>query len=370
MEANNLPLISTKVLLVEDEIIFQKQLQCYLQGFGALVQCSSSDEHCLPSISGFQPDIILVDLDPSGIINYSILDLVIGQYPGLPVIVISKLEQMQHVAHVMRMGAYDILTKPLQDWQNLVESIINAKMEVLSSSNLYLPDSLHPTSGLCLTDSRNALAHQAEFDQHLQQLRVCDKSSSRFLQNLLPLDAFEVNGIKLEYELNNHLLMLDYIAIDDDKVGLVVYDLSLLADNAVFGGLLLTYLINQPFRQYKLKKNAAILSPEVFLRHLNTEVHGVCLPGMLKVFYAVIDASDATVTWSSSGLVAGLTSYGKNESDGVSADSCHLTSLPGLPLGMLATASYPAESRGIEQGIEVEFLAEFIGGLTISVQLS
>ncbi|MFT5879600.1 MAG: CheY-like chemotaxis protein [Moritella sp.] len=354
MEANDLPLISTKVLLVEDDIVFQKQLQCYLQGVGALVQCSPDGEHCLPVVSGFQPNIILVDLDPCGVINYSILEHTVRQYPGIPVIVISRLEQMQHVTQIMRMGAYDILTKPLQDWQNLVESIINAKTEVLSSGYAYL------------TDSRKAQTHQAEFDYHLQQLRVCDKSSSRFLQNLLPLAAFEVNGIKFKYELNNRLLMLDYIAIDDDKVGLVVYDLSLLADNAVFGGLLLTYLINQPFRQYTLKKNSAILSPDVFLCQLNRQVHGVCLPGMLKVFYAVIDASDATVTWSSSGLLAELTFF----SDGHGDASCHLTSLPGLPLGMMPNASYPAETRHIEKNIQVEFLAEFRGGLTISVQLS
>jgi two-component system response regulator len=356
MEANNLSLISTNVLLVEDDIVFQKQLQCYLQGVGALVQCVASGEHCLPSASDCQPDIILVDLDPCGVINYSILDLVISQYPNTPVIVISKLEQMRHVAQIMRMGAYDILTKPLQDWQNLVESIINAKTDVLSSNSLYLTDSLY------LTNSRKAQTHQAEFDYHLQQLRVCDKSSSRFLQNLLPQATFEVNGIKFEYELNNRLLMLDYIAIDDDKVGLIVYDLSLLADNAVFGGLLLTYLINQPFRQYKLKNNSAILSPDVFLCQLNRQVHGVCLPGMLKVFYAVIDSSDATVTWSSSGLLAGLTFHGD--------ERCHLTSMPGLPLGMMPNASYPAETRHVEQNMEVEFLAEFRGGLTISVQFS
>lgn len=349
MRSDQLILASLNILIIEDEIVFRKQLETYLQDLGASVQTADSGVRGIEAIELQQPDIVLTDLNMPGMDGHAVLEAVLIRYPRLPVIVISGLEDMSEVARSMRMGAFDYLHKPITDWSYLLEAVTNAQAEIVRDSESCLQGAEYR-----LPDLWCAQVHESEFENHLRRIKASDVISSSFLRDLMPRAGTDINGIVFDYRVTDHLLMLDYVTINKEKVGLVVFDLSLLAGEAVLGSLLLTYLISKPFRDYKSNNNGTILTSSTFLKYLNSQLHSIHLPGMINVFYGIIDKRSNQMEWSCAGLTPQIMGQDYD--------------IAGLPLGMLANTCYVDNQYPFNDHLNLFFSGENGGGLSVNIQ--
>ncbi len=351
MKTEPLILASLSILIIEDEIVFRKQLESYLQDLGASVQTADSGVKGIEAIELHQPDIILTDLNMPGMDGHAVLEAVLIRYPGLPVIVISGLEDMSDVARSMRLGAFDYLHKPITDWSYLLEAVTNAQAEIVRESQSCLSG-----AEFSLPDLGYAQMHESEFENHLRCINASDIVSSSFIRDLMPQADTDINGIVFDYRTTDHLLMLDYVRLDKEKVGLVVFDLSLLAGEAVLGSLLLTYLISKPFRDYKSNNCGTILNSSTFLKYLNSQLHSIHLPGMINVFYGIIDKCANQMEWSCAGLTPRIMGQDYD--------------IAGLPLGMLANTCYVDNQYPFDDHLNLFFSGENGGGLSVNIQCS
>ena len=112
-----------KILIVDDD----KAILNYLEVF--LMQTSKFDVHCLSeskkafeTISEFQPELILLDMDMPDVTGLDILNY-LSEKPDAPeILILSGVEDIALAVRAIKLGAYDYLTKPI-DRDKLLISI-------------------------------------------------------------------------------------------------------------------------------------------------------------------------------------------------------------------------------------------------------
>jgi DNA-binding NtrC family response regulator len=104
------------ILLVDDDELFLEYLKTVLQGFGY----NHTDTACtgLESFSKVEKgeySLVLLDLMLPDIPGLSILETLHTKYPDLPIVVITAKDKVETAVECMKQGAFDFLTKPLQE---------------------------------------------------------------------------------------------------------------------------------------------------------------------------------------------------------------------------------------------------------------
>ena len=102
----------SRVLIVDDDRALCRSLQIQLEGEGHEVRTSHSGNDGLTVLSGWQPDLLLLDLRLPDLDGLSVLKKVVMLSPGLPVVMITGELEMKAAIEAMRTGAFDYLRKP------------------------------------------------------------------------------------------------------------------------------------------------------------------------------------------------------------------------------------------------------------------
>ncbi len=114
------------ILVVDDERSIRQYLADFLGSCGYSVEGVDSGEEALGRLAvGRTPDLILLDVMIPGVLGLEVLGRTKQLNPGLPVIMLSAVDQTKTVVDAMRMGASDYITKPFVDHE-LELSIENA----------------------------------------------------------------------------------------------------------------------------------------------------------------------------------------------------------------------------------------------------
>ncbi len=104
---------SERILVVDDEDAALRSIAAMLDGSGFDVSIASDAEHAL---SHLQDDpgcsLVLSDVMMPGRDGLSLLDLICRDYPGVPVVMLSCLDDFHVAANAFRGGAVDYLLKP------------------------------------------------------------------------------------------------------------------------------------------------------------------------------------------------------------------------------------------------------------------
>jgi DNA-binding NtrC family response regulator len=102
-----------KILLVEDEEGLRELLKASLGRLGHQVRACASGEHALESLAAFDPDVVLTDLRMPGMSGEDLLRRLKKAKPTLPVVVLSGFGKAKDIVEVIRLGAEDYLSKPV-----------------------------------------------------------------------------------------------------------------------------------------------------------------------------------------------------------------------------------------------------------------
>ena len=117
---------STKILIVDDELIMRESLAGWLERDGHSVQTAPSGEDALEKLKDTRFDILLVDIKMEGISGLDVLRHVKEIDPDVAVVMITAYGSIPTAIDAMKNGAYDYMLKPFDpnELGALIEKII------------------------------------------------------------------------------------------------------------------------------------------------------------------------------------------------------------------------------------------------------
>ncbi|CAB1064946.1 Two-component system response regulator protein [Olavius sp. associated proteobacterium Delta 1] len=117
---------STKILIVDDELIMRESLAGWLERDGHAVHTAPSGEDALEKLKETRFDILLVDIKMEGISGLDVLRHVKENDPDVAVVMITAYGSIPTAIEAMKDGAYDYMLKPFDpnELGVLIEKII------------------------------------------------------------------------------------------------------------------------------------------------------------------------------------------------------------------------------------------------------
>jgi len=122
---------STKILIVDDELIMRESLAGWLERDGYAVQTAPSGEDALEKLKETRFDILLVDIKMEGISGLDVLRHVKENDPDVAVVMITAYGSIPTAIEAMKRGAYDYMLKPFDpnELGVLIEKIIRHQQQ-------------------------------------------------------------------------------------------------------------------------------------------------------------------------------------------------------------------------------------------------
>jgi len=106
--------MATDILVVDDEADIRELVAGILEDEGYTVRTAKDAEEALAAIGARRPNLLLLDiwLEGSRLDGLALLDVVKGQHPDLPVVMISGHGTIETAVAAIKRGAYDFIEKP------------------------------------------------------------------------------------------------------------------------------------------------------------------------------------------------------------------------------------------------------------------
>jgi two-component system response regulator AtoC len=114
-----------KILIIDDERLVRWSLARKMMGWGYDVVEAESGAAGLRSLTDENPDLLLLDMKLPDAKGTDVLEDLRKNWPELPVIMITAFGVIEDVVTAMRRGAYDFITKPVDD-AKLQSTVIHA----------------------------------------------------------------------------------------------------------------------------------------------------------------------------------------------------------------------------------------------------
>lgn len=100
------------ILVVEDEQELREFLEEVLREQGFVVFSTATGAHALKLVEKVQPNLVILDLGLPDIDGETVCARIKGDFPRMPVIILTANDETQHVVGSFERGADDYITKP------------------------------------------------------------------------------------------------------------------------------------------------------------------------------------------------------------------------------------------------------------------
>ncbi|MFH2203549.1 MAG: response regulator [Elusimicrobiota bacterium] len=101
-----------RILIVDDEATIRRVLSRLLAGSGHEIMTAEDGREALEMIQQRPPDLVLLDINMPRLGGMRLLELVKKIRPGLPVIMVTGVDDPDQALATMSLGAEDYVTKP------------------------------------------------------------------------------------------------------------------------------------------------------------------------------------------------------------------------------------------------------------------
>lgn len=130
-----------RILLVDDDASFLRLLALHLGSIGYEVSTATGGAEALAALDIELPQLVITDLRMEGIDGLGVLDSIVRNHPGLPVILLTAHGSIPDAVAATRNGAYGFLTKPI-DKTELRSQVSRALSfsAATSTSNIWCPE--------------------------------------------------------------------------------------------------------------------------------------------------------------------------------------------------------------------------------------
>ncbi|MFA4985788.1 MAG: sigma-54 dependent transcriptional regulator [Candidatus Brocadiia bacterium] len=156
-----------RVLIVDDDVAVTNYLMVFLAQTDSYESEIVNDSRTVPDIlAASKFDVILLDMDMPGLSGLDILKLSGERRQSTPIIILTGVSDVEQAVKAMKLGAFDYLTKPVDD-EHLLKVLDNAiKQSEINSSILELPDTLKQED----LQHREAFEHLPTMDPEMIRL--------------------------------------------------------------------------------------------------------------------------------------------------------------------------------------------------------
>ncbi|MGB3975697.1 MAG: sigma-54 dependent transcriptional regulator [bacterium] len=103
---------SKLILVIDDEVGIRRSLRMILEYSGYAVEEAADGESGLFAARKHRPDCVLLDIKMPGMDGLEVLEILMQDYPSLPVIILSGHGTIETAVKATRTGAFDFLEKP------------------------------------------------------------------------------------------------------------------------------------------------------------------------------------------------------------------------------------------------------------------
>lgn len=106
--------MATDILIVDDEADIRELVAGILEDEGFSVRSAKDADEALTAVEARRPHLVLLDiwLEGSRLDGLALLDVIRGQHPDLPVVMISGHGNIETAVAAIKRGAYDFIEKP------------------------------------------------------------------------------------------------------------------------------------------------------------------------------------------------------------------------------------------------------------------
>ncbi|MBT8125986.1 MAG: response regulator [Gammaproteobacteria bacterium] len=279
------------ILTIEDDPIIRKSIVAYLGDSGYDMLEALDGQHGLELFREKQPDLVLCDLRMPKMDGLDVLQEITRVSPDTPVIIVSGAGMIDDAIQALKRGAWDYLTKPISDMQ-VVELAINRaidKLRLIKENR----------------DYQLKLEHvNRDLSEALVQLQANQQAGRELQARLLPVEHQVFGDLVFRHRLYPAMQcsgdFVDYFAIDKDRIGFYMVDVSGHDIGSAFVTVIVKTLMSQ-MRDALEDGDDTILAPDRTLQRLNDELFRQNLDKYVAMFYGVVDAAASRMLISNGG---------------------------------------------------------------------
>jgi serine phosphatase RsbU (regulator of sigma subunit) len=334
---------AVRVLTIDDEPMVREILAAYLEDSGFEVIQAGDGPTGIDLIRREHPDLVLCDLRMPGMDGLQVLATVTREFPDLPILVVSGMGGMSDAIQALKFGAWDYVTKPIEDMAVLEHAIDHA----LERARLRQENRQHREHLEAVND---------QLRQTVRQLHEDEAAARRIQFQLLP----ENDKLYRSYRFSRHLLtsqylsgdFVDYFAIDGDHLGFYIADVSGHGVSSAFVTVMLKSYMGRYRELRRQNRDRGILNPAETLSRLNREIFSCHMDKYLTMFYGVIEWSTNQLRYSSGGQFPFPILFNGEQASYVGKKS--------LPIGLFDFASYQTESLQLPPRFAMVFISDGI----------
>lgn len=121
--------IETKILIAEDDQFLRKSISTFFRKRGYCPLEAENGHDALKKFRKEKPALILTDLRMPVMNGFDLLEEVVIESPETPVIIFSGVGDKPDIITALRSGAWDYITKPVEDIDFLMERIEKALVQ-------------------------------------------------------------------------------------------------------------------------------------------------------------------------------------------------------------------------------------------------
>ncbi|MCP5158216.1 MAG: SpoIIE family protein phosphatase [Gammaproteobacteria bacterium] len=334
---------AVRILTIDDEPMVREILATYLEDSGFEVIQAGDGRTGIDLIRHEHPDLVLCDLRMPEMDGLQVLAVVTREFADLPILVVSGMGGMSDAIQALKLGAWDYVTKPIEDMAVLEHAIDHA----LERARLRQENREH---------REHLEAVNEQLRQTVRQLQEDEAAARRIQFQLLP----ENDKLYRNYRFSRHLLtsqylsgdFVDYFAIDGDHLGFYIADVSGHGVSSAFVTVMLKSYIGRYRELRRQNRDKGILNPAETLSRLNREIFSCHMDKYLTMFYGVIDWSGNQLRYSSGGQFPFPILFDGEEARYIGKKS--------LPIGLFDFASYQNESIQLPSNFTMAFISDGI----------
>jgi two-component system nitrogen regulation response regulator NtrX len=161
------------VLIVDDEEGIRESLSQIIEDDGYETMTASSGEEAIRAVRDTVPDLVLLDIWMSGIDGLQTLQELKAANPDLPVVMISGHANIENAIRATKMGAYDLLEKPLS-----LEKVLLTVQRALEKKSLEMENRALREN---LSRKWKLVGESEKMKQLNEQIRMAAASNGRVL---------------------------------------------------------------------------------------------------------------------------------------------------------------------------------------------